>query len=212
MKVQLSNIPFKSYTQVRLFIKPPQGNTYYPVASPYRFSSCTKQLTQYLNQTSKNINQKFVDYYSSYDKDYVENPHVHKVTDKDTPYVYFVSGKDVEPVVKYGQSVGLAKSKSKKLFGHSKSYDSRLASNDYFSKVKNFLKNNCSSVKDIDGSPVFLSAYFESRFDKKKGEDVFDFVGAEFGRIPSNNPRKDPDLSMHPQQPKYKQMSFFDLM
>ena len=212
MKVNLSNVSFRAYAPVRIFVKNTKNGPYCPVANPSKVDTYGGHLTRNLNKTLKHLNYKFIDYYASYDKDYAKNPKVHAVYDKDTPNIYMVSGDDSEIIEEFGKPVGKAKRQSINYFKHADSYDSKIAARNYFYNVKKYLKSDCQKVKNFEGDPLILTAYFDTKYDKQGIQKGYEFKGAEFVRVLNNDPHKLPDLEMRPQEVKAVQLDFFNLI
>ena len=209
MNVKVNNISFRAYTPVKFFIKDSKKGQYYPVADSQNAKSCNRTLVNNLN--SKPDNKKMIDYYSSFDKDYEKQHHIHTFFDYPSSNIYLFSGDDAYILDEQGKNIGIAKAKSKKLFGHTKSYEVRQAVNNYQYFVRNY-KKDCSAVKDLKNNPVTLTAYFDKKYNKKGNETGMELKGIEFVQNVDYTPTSTPNLSMCPQQPEYEQMSIFDLI
>ena len=176
---------FKGYVPVQFYAKNPANGKYGPVQKRENIKRCQGFVVRNLNGTAKsNKNDKFVDFYKQYDKDYQKVPTVHSVYDHENPIVYMVTGSDVDKVREMAKPIGKAKAESLDTFGHTKAFEVGQAGRDYYRDVQDFIKNTCKSLKSGDGKNLMLRVYFDPVYGKKgkqKGKlQGFEFVNARF--------------------------------
>ena len=212
MNVNFNSISFKGYVPVRVFIKSSPNGTYCPVSNPQKVRSCSGHLVRNLNKTIKKPDSKFVKYFASYDKDYREKQVVHSIYDIKTPNVYFVTGNNVRDIENMAKPVGRAKNESIKHFGHANNYEAKEAAKKFFYDAKRYMRNSCPRVKDLQGNPLTLAAYFDAKCDNEGNLKEFKFKGAEFVKDLNNNPQLDVELDMKPQEPICKQLTIDDFI
>ena len=133
-----------------------------------------------LNGTAKKAkSDEFVKFYKEFDSDYRNIPKVASIYDKDSPTVYMVTGKDVDAVKNSAKKVGVAKGQSMDYFGHSHSFEAKLAARSYFDSVKNFINRHCKRVKSPStGGNMTLEVLFEPKYNKKGDVKSLDYVNA----------------------------------
>ncbi len=178
----LSNLSFKGYIPIKFFAKNIETGNYNRIIDKENIRKCQSFVVRNLNGTAKNLkNEKFVEFYKSYDKDYAAMPRVHSVYDNKKPVVYMVTGKDVDIIDKFAKPVGKAKRKSMETIGHVNSFESCYAARSYFSNVNLFLKNNCKRIKNKDGQNLSLIMYFNPIYTKRdKKLTGFEYKNAQF--------------------------------
>ena len=215
MKINnINSTSFKAYIPVRIYMRSNPNEEFFP-ANPNNAKKCNRYLVNKLNNPKEvnDINAKFVEYYSSYDKDYAEVPYVHSKYDKYLPYVTLISGKNARDVDNFGKKIGIAKGSSKKMFGHTKSQEVRVATQNYYNDIRENLQESFPPVTDKDNNPLNLYAFFDNvKYDKDGKIKQYDFVGAELSKEIKTDSIKTPNISMIPQQLEYKQKSIFDLL
>lgn len=177
----VQNISFKAYVPVTYYAKNPATNKYVPVTKEENIRKCQSFVVRNLNGTAKNMkNDKFVEFYKSFDSDYAKVPKVRSVYDKDYPQVFMVTGRDVDFVDEMAKPVGKAKGDAMDRLGHSKSFEAANATRSYFREVKDFLKYRCPRLKNDEGQKLSLRLYFDPKYNKKGDLKGFDFVNAGF--------------------------------
>ena len=170
---------FKAYIPVFFYAKNPENDKYSRVMKPENIKKCQSFVVRNLNSTAKNIkNDEFVKMYSQFDNDYRQVPAVRSVYDFDSARVLMVTGRDVDSVTKMAKPIGKAKSESIDRTGRSSSFETRLATSDYFRQIKSFLRNSCSPVKSQDGRNIALKVYFDPQYKKDGQLKGFKYVGA----------------------------------
>ena len=177
----VQNISFKAYVPVSYYAKNPANGQYVPVIKKENIRKCHGFVVRNLNGTAKrNKNEKFVDFYKAHDADYRRNPKVQSVYDRNLPVVYMVSGNDVDVVTELAKPVGKAKSESLDLIGHSNSFESSRAANEFFKNVRSFLNKSCRRLKSDDKQNLSLRVYFDPKYNTKDKLVSFNFVNARF--------------------------------
>lgn len=176
---------FKGYVPVQFYAKNPANGKYGPVQKRENIKRCQGFVVRNLNGTAKNNkNEKFVNFYKQYDKDYQCVPTVHSVYDHENPIVYMVTGSDVDKVREMAKPIGKAKADSLDTFGHTKAFEVGQAGRDYYRDVQHFIKNSCKCLKSGDGKKLLLRVYFDPVYGKRgkqKGKlQGFEFVNARF--------------------------------
>ena len=172
---------FKGYIPVKHFALYPKDNKFYPVTKRKNLTKCQSFVVRNLNGTAKNMkNQEFIDFYKAQDIDYRNCPVVHSVYDDNTPTIYMVTGKDTDNVRLEAKAVGIAKKDSIDRIGNTKSFEVRNISNDYFKKVKHFLKSACRQVKSQNDEPLELQVYFIPKYGKDGQVKGFKYSEAKF--------------------------------
>lgn len=176
-----SSLSFKGYIPVRYMVKNEDSGKYVPVIKKENIRKCHGFVVRNLNGTAKkNKNERFVEFYKSYDSDYRNNPIVTSVYDNNSPTVYMVTGSDVDVVKEFAKPIGKAKGDAKEYLGHSNSFESHIATKDYFKKVKAFLRGRCKRLKSADNKPLSLVLYFDPQFSKNDRLKGFEFRNARF--------------------------------
>lgn len=177
----VQQVSFRGYIPVHYYAKNPENGKYVPVIKDENIKKCQSFVVRNLNGTAKNMrNDEFVNFYRSYDSDYRKNPQVHSVYDRDNPVVYMVSGDDVDVVKEFAKPIGRAKGEAIDKLGHSKSFEAKAASKDFFRNVKYFLKTKCRRLKSKDNKNLSLRVYFDPKYNRKDNLVGFDFVNARF--------------------------------
>ncbi len=178
----VSCVSFKAYIPIKFLAKNPETGNYNRIIDKENIRKCQSFVVRNLNGTAKNIkNEKFVEFYKSYDKDYAALPKVHSVYDNKKPVVYMVTGKDTDVIDSLAKPVGTAKGKSMETIGNISSFESRSASRNYFTNVGIFLKNACKRVHSSDGQDLSLVMYFKPVYTKRdKKLTGFEFMNAQF--------------------------------
>jgi len=177
----VQKISFNGYVPIGYYAKNPETNRYSRVVRDENIRKCQSFIVRNLNGTAKNMKDEgFVDFYKSYDRDYVNNPSVRSVYDKNRPVVYLVTGEDVNYVDKLAKPIGIAKGEAMDRYGSSKSFESASASNSFFRSVKAFFNNECQRLKSNDGQNLSLKVYFDPKYNKKNKLVGFNFVNARF--------------------------------
>ena len=178
----ISSISFKGYVPVRYMAKNPKNDKYVPVIKNDNIRKCQSFVVRNLNGTAKNMrNDDFVNFYRAHDKDYRENPVVHSIYDENLPIVYMVTGNDTEVIKEYAKPVGIAKAESIDKIGHSKSFESQVASKNFFRNVKLFLLKRCRRLKSPQsGKDLSLIVYFNPQYTKSGNLTGFESADAEF--------------------------------
>ena len=180
------NLSFKAYVPVVFYAKNPENGKYSRVMKPENVKKCQSFVVRNLNGTAKNIkNDEFVTMYSSFDKDYKSVREVRSVYDYDNARVLMVTGRDVDAVTQMAKPIGKAKSESIDRTGRSSSFETRLATNDYYRQIKSFLRKSCRAVKSESGSKLALQVYFDPKYKKDGQLKAFDYVGSRF--VPIND-------------------------
>lgn len=173
---------FKAYIPVKYYAKHPDKDEYVQVVNNENIKKCHSFVVRNLNGTAKNQkNDEFVKFYRDYDSDYRRIPKVMSVYDKDYPQVYMVTGKDVDIAKNMAKPVGIAKGYSIDRCGTSRTFESANAAKNYFSNVKNFLRNSCRQLKTDDNEKLSLRVYFNPKYGVRSQKlQGFDFVNAIF--------------------------------
>lgn len=174
-------VSFKGYVPVTYYAKNPENGKFVPVVKSENMRKCQSFVVRNLNGTAKSMkNDDFVSLFRQYDSDYRRNPVVHSVYDKDKPVVYLVTGNDVATIQEMGKSVGIAKRESIDKVGHSKSFEAKSASRDYFRNVKSFLDRGCRRLRSADNNKLSLQVFFEPQYNRKNNFTGFNYLGAKF--------------------------------
>ncbi len=178
----ITNPSFKAYIPVTYYAKHPSKDEYVPVIKNENIKKCHGFVVRNLNGTAKNQkNDEFIKFYRDYDSDYRRTPKVMSVYDKDSPKVYMVTGRDVDAVKNMAKPIGIARSESIDRCGRSKTFESANAAKNYFSNVKNFLRNSCRRLKNEDNEKLSLRVYFNPKYGVRNNKlQGFDFVNAVF--------------------------------
>ena len=177
----VQQVSFRGYVPVHYYAKNPENGKYVPVIKNENIRKCQSFIVRNLNGTAKNMrNDEFVHFYRGYDADYRKNPQVHSVYDKDSPVVYMVTGDDVNVVKELAKPIGIAKGEAIEKLGHSKSFEAKVASKDFFRNVKYFLNSRCRRLKSQDNKNLSLNVYFNPKYNRKNNLVGFDFVNARF--------------------------------
>ena len=177
----VSSVSFKAYIPVKYMAKNDITGDYMPVIDNSNIRKCQSFVVRNLNGTAKNMkNDNFVKFYKAHDKDYARIPFVHSVYDDKSPVVYMVTGSDTDVVKQLAKPVGKAKGEAVGAIGRADSFESHLASRNYFKNVKTFLNRSCRRVKTPDGQPLSLVVYFQPKYKKNNELKGFDFVTAKF--------------------------------
>lgn len=175
----VQNPSFKAYVPVTYYAKNPADGKYCRVMKPENVKKCQSFVVRNLNGTAKNMkNQQFVDFYSQFDSDYRNRPEVRSVYDNDSARVFVITGNDVDAVTQFAKPIGKAKGESIDRTGHSSSFETKLATNDYFRQIKYFLRNSCRQIKDSDGNKLTLRVFFDPKYKKDGTLKGFEFVNA----------------------------------
>lgn len=175
----VQNPSFKAYMPITYYAKNPVNDKYVRVVKPENIKKCQSFVVRNLNGTAKNMkNDKFVDFYSHYDKDYRNQKTVRSVYDYDNATVFIITGKDTEAVSKMAKPIGIAKGESIDKTGRSSSFETHLAAKDYFKQIKSFLKYSCKQVKNDKGEKLSLRVYFDPKYKKDGTLKKFEFVNA----------------------------------
>ena len=184
MSINFKNCSFKGYIPVSYFAKNPANNEYVPVIKNENIRKCNGFVVRNLNGTAKsNKNSDFVSEFKSYDKDYASVPAVKSVYDDVSPRVYLITGKDVDTVNALAKPVGVAKREACERTGKSKSFESKMAANNYFKQIRSFINYNCRRIKDKDGQPLSLNVYFNPEYTKNNSLKGFKYSHCEY--VPS---------------------------
>lgn len=180
MKIKsVQNPSFKAYIPVTYYAKNPANDKYVRVMKPQNIKKCQSFVVRNLNGTAKNMkNDDFVDFYSSYDRDYKNQKTVRSVYDYDNSTVIMISGKDTDAVSNMAKPIGIAKGESIDRTGRSNSFETQLATRDYFNQIKSFLKYSCKQVKNDKGEKLSLRVYFDPKYKKDGTLKDFKFVNA----------------------------------
>ena len=173
---------FKGYVPIEFYAKNPDSGKYVPILKKENIKKCQSFVVRNLNHTAKNNkNEKFVDFYKKYDRDYARTQSVHSVYDPQSPLVYLVTGSDVDKVKEMAKPIGKAKAEAVDLTGRSSSFEVFQAGKNYFDDVMRFIKRSCRRVKSTEGEPLSLRMYFDPKYGKRSGKlQGFEFVNARF--------------------------------
>lgn len=175
----IQNPSFKAYIPVTYYAKNPVNDKYVRVIKPENVKKCQSFVVRNLNGTAKSMkNDEFVNFYSKYDRDYRNQKEVRSIYNYDSSTVIMVTGKDTEAVTNMAKPIGIAKGEAMDRTGHSGSFEAQLATRDYFSKIKSFLKYSCKQVKNDKGERLALRVYFDPKYKKDGTLKEFKFVNA----------------------------------
>lgn len=170
---------FKAYIPVTYYAKDPKSGDFLRVMKPENMRKCQSFVVRNLNGTAKKMeNKKFIEFYSSFDKDYRNRSEVRSFYDSDNARVFMITGKDIDAVQQMAKPIGIAKGESMDRTGQSKSFESKYASHDYAKKVKSFLRMNCKQVQTEDGDKLSLRVYFDPKYKKDGTLKGFEFINA----------------------------------
>lgn len=155
---------FKAYVPVTYYIKDKETGEYDRVTSPEMMKKCQSFVIRNLNGTAKNMAcERFVNGYSKQDSDYRNDKRASSYYDYDRARVLMVTGKDVDAVKQMAKPIGIAKGEAVDKTGKAKSFESRLASRDYFKQLKSFLRTSCKQVHNKNGENLALRVYFDPK-------------------------------------------------
>ena len=127
-------------------------------------------------------NDSFVKGYSKYDSDYRAVPHVATYYDNDNARVLMVTGKDTDTVTQMAKPIGVAKGEAKDKTGRARSFESQLATRDYFYQLKRFLSSSCKQVQTPEGEKLALKVYFDPKYKKDGTVAKFNYAKAAFAK------------------------------
>lgn len=172
---------FKAYVPVVYYAKAQGSDTYERVTSPESMRRCQSFVVRNLNGTAKNMaNDSFVKGYSKYDSDYRAVPHVTSYYDYDNARVLMITGKDTDAVTQMAKPIGVAKGDAKDRTGVARSFESQLATRDYFHQLKAFLRSSCRQVHTPDGENLALKVFFDPKYKKDGTVAKFNYAKACF--------------------------------
>lgn len=156
---------FKAYVPVTYYIKDNETGEYDRVTRPEIMKKCQSFVIRNLNGTAKNMAcDRFVNGYSKYDSDYRNDKRATSYYDNENARVLMVTGKDVDAVKQMAKPIGIAKGEAIDRTGKSKSFESRMATRDYFKQLKSFLRTSCRQVHNQNGENLALRVYFIPKY------------------------------------------------
>ena len=174
---------FKAYIPVVYYAKVQDSEEYERITNPEYMKKCQSFVVRNLNGTAKNMaNDSFVKGYSKYDSDYRAVPHVSTYYDNDNARVLMVTGRDTDAVTQMAKPIGLAKGEAKDKTGVARSFESQIATRDYFHQLKAFLSSSCKQVQTPDGDKLALKVYFDPKYKKDGTIAKFNYVKAAFAK------------------------------
>ncbi len=172
---------FKAYVPVFFYVKDKDTDTYDRVTSPQAMRKCQSFVVRNLNGTAKNMaNDSFVKGYSKYDSDYKKNSQVASYYDYDNAMVLMITGKDADSVKQMAKPIGIAKGDAKDKTGVARSFESKMATKDYFRQLKSFLRTSCKQVHTEDGENLALKVFFNPKYKKDGSVAKFNYEKACF--------------------------------
>ena len=179
MKINSVQSPsFKAFVPITYYAKNPVDDKYVRVMKPENIKKCQSFVVRNLNGTAKsNKNDAFVDNYAYYDSDYRRLRAVRSVYDYDSAKSYIITGKDVDTVTNLAKPIGMAKSESIERTGRANSFEAKLATNDYFKKIRDFLRYTCRQVRNQEGEKLSMNVYFDPKYKRDGSLKGFDYVG-----------------------------------
>lgn len=182
MNIQtISPVSFKGYIPVKYMAKDDETGRYMPVTSNEYIKKCQSFVVRNLNGTAKNnVSEEFVELYKSYDKDYAKNPVVRSVYDKNRPIVHMFSGTETDIIDNYAKPVGRAKGEAMDAIGKSKSFESSVASRNFFKNVRSYINGSARRLKSENGKNLSLVVYFNPKYTRNDNLKKFEYAGAVF--------------------------------
>ena len=181
-----SQTNFKSYVPVILYARRNEEEGFrrvYYSKDNNHLSRCQKQVIRTLNGTHKNPNQKFLDFYRMFDKQYVEHPEARSLYDNKNSLVYLVTGFDVKALDNISSEIGIAKAEEKAKHpnaqGKIRSVHVSSVVNEYFRKAYSYLANYSRRLKNQQGNPLIMKVYLDAKCDKKNNVKEFSIAGAK---------------------------------
>ena len=177
----VSSTNFKGCIPVHAYSFDPKTRKITPIIKNKQIRQCQNIIVSNLNGTKKGETaEDFVDFYKSKDKDYEKFPQVKSFYGKHPQGVYLITGYDAEFANNLAKPLGMAKSESKELYGHTKSAKVAEESVILYKSMAHLVSRDSKRVKAEDGKNLTLNVYFEPKR-KKTGEiKGFKYIGANF--------------------------------